>query len=137
MKLPNFKRLSFSDYPKEYKSLIDQLSYTINNGFESLFNALQNNISIRDNLFASVKDFSVSVTAAGVPSAATAIVISNQNPIDGLIVIKATNQTNSTVYPTGGIWVSYNQTGSKVSITNVSGLPANNNFTLRVIAFLT
>lgn len=136
-RLASFKRLYKVDFAKEYQGLVDQLSFTINNGFESLFNALNNNISIRDNLLAAVKDVSVTVDSAGNPAGTTSFGISNANPIDGTMVIRATNKSSTTVYPTSGIFVSYTQSGNSITITNVTGLPANIPFIIRIVAFLT
>src|SRR5271165_5097735 len=114
MKLPAYKRLFYNDFPQEAQKIIEQLSYTINNGFEGLFNVINNNISLRDNLFVSVRDITVNVDATGKPTSTAVFSVDNNNPIDGTQVIKATNQTNSQTYPTSGIFLSYSQNGNKV-----------------------
>lgn len=137
MKLPSFKRLYYTDYPKENQELVEQMSYTINNGFESINDTLDNNVSLRDNLFATVRDVDVSTDASGNPTSTAAFSVDNSNPIDGLTVIKHTNKTNSLGYPTSGISISYTQSGTKVTINNVTGLIPNNVYSLRVVAYLT
>jgi len=117
---------------------VDQLSYTINNSFESLFDVMANNISIRDNLLATVTDINITVDATGKPTPAAAVKISNSNPIDGITVIRAVpTTTSSPAVPTAGVWVSYSQNGSKVTLSNIAGLPANVPFTIRLIVYLT
>lgn len=137
MKIPSFKRLVYTDFPQQYQQLVEQLSYTVNNSIESITQALTNNISLRDNLLTSVKDVTLQVDANGIPLSTASFAIGNTNTIDGLQVIRAINNTNSTVFPSAGIFVSYAQSGSKITILNVTGLPANNLFSLRIVAWLT
>lgn len=136
-KLPSFKRIFYTDFPKDYQSLVEQLSYTINQGFDALFNALNNNLTLNDNLAVTVKDITVSVNATGTPTSSTGFTVSNSNTIAGVQVIKATNNTNPTIYPTSGVFITYTQSGNLITINNIAGLPANNQFTLRVVAYLT
>lgn len=129
MKLPNFKRLFYTDFPKDYQSLIEQLSYTVNNAFDGIFSALNNNISLRDNILSVVKDLTLTVNANGIPLSTAAFSIgTNTKPIDGLIIIKATSINNNTIVPTSGVFATYSQNGSTVTLTNITGLPANSLF---------
>lgn len=137
MKLPSFKRLFYTDFEADFQALVEQLSNTINQGFETLYNALNNNLTLSDNLAASVKDVTLSVDSTGRPTSPTAFTISNSNTISGLQVLKATNNTNATVYPTGGIFITYTQSSNQITINNITGLPVNNQFSIRVVAFLT
>lgn len=137
MKIPSFKRIVYTDFPNQFQQLVEQLSYTINNGFENIQNVLNNNVSLRDNFYASVKDVTLTVNSAGVPLSTAAFSIDNSNPVDGLYVIRAINNTNASVFPTSGIFISYTQSGAKVTINSITGLPANNSYTIRVIAYLT
>ncbi len=136
-KLPAYKRLYYNDFPKEAQETIEQLSYTVNNAFEGIFGALNKNINIRDNLAVSIRDVTVNVDDKGVPLSTLTFGVDNTNPIDGVLVIRALNQTDKNVFPTGGIFVTYSQTGTKVTINNITGIPANNTFLVRIIAFLT
>lgn len=136
-KLPAYKRIYYNDFAKEAQETIEQLSYTVNNAFEGIFNSLNKNINIRDNLAVSVRDVTVNVDANGVPLSTLTFGVDNNNPIDGILVIRALNQTNNNVFPTGGIFITYSQTGTKITINNITGLLPNNTFLVRVIAFLT
>ncbi len=136
-KLPSYKRLYYNDFPEEAQETIEQLSYTVNNAFEGIFSALNKNINIRDNLAVSVRDITVNVDANGIPLSTLTFGVDNNNPIDGVLVIRALNQTNNNVFPTGGIFISYTQNGTKITVNSITGLPINNTFLVRVIAFLT
>lgn len=137
MKVPSLRRLYYTDFEQQYQKLVEQMSYTINTSFESIIQALNNNISIRDNLLASVRDVTLTVDATGTPTSTSVFSIDNSNPIDGLMIIRAASIAKTTVYPTGSIFITYVQNGSVVTIANVTGLPANVQFTVRILAFLT
>lgn len=102
-----------------------------------ILTSLNNNLTLEDNFLATVNTITVSVDSTGTPTSTSAFSVKNNNPIDGLIVLSALNQTSSIVYPTGGIFISFTQSGSKVTITNITGLPTNNTFNIKIVAFLT
>lgn len=136
MKLPSFKRLYDQDFKEEDKDLIRQLAVSINSGIEVLYEALNKKVSMRDNVSCTVKDFTVTVDSAGKPLNRTSFSLDASNvTIDGCQVIRATNNSNSAVFPSAGIFLTFTQTNSGVEIQHVTGIPANNQFTLRVIAY--
>lgn len=137
MKLQSFKRLDKSDYPEKYQDLIDTLSQSLNIAIEDIYNALSNQISITDNIYCNVKDIQVKVDASGNPTTTTTFAIdSSINALKGLSVIKVDNITSTTVYPTGGITITYTlNNAQQVQIKNITGLPANNTFQLRIVAW--
>jgi len=135
MKLPSFKRLFSSDFPAAYKQLIDTLSSSLNNGVDLLYQALNNQISLRDNINCTVKDITLSVDANGTPSQNSTIKLNNTNKVEGCIVISALNQTSSAVYPSGAVFISFTQTSNTLNINNVNGLQAGQSYTLRIVAF--
>lgn len=136
MKIPNFRRIFYTDYPQDQQPLIQKLSVTINNGFENPYNALQNNISLADNIACTVKQVTLTVDSTGTPTTATSFSVTTTGTLTGLTVMAATNQTTATVYPTGNPFISYTQNSQLITITNVAGLPANNSFLLTIVAWI-
>lgn len=136
MKLPNFKRLVYNDFTKDFQDLIEQLSYSINNPIESIISVLTNNVSLRDNIFCNVKDLEVTVDSNGVPLATAALTITNANPIDGMVVLRAISPSNANLTTNGGVFLNYTQNGAKVTVSKVTGIPANQLFSLRIVVFL-
>lgn len=134
MKISSIPKLVKTDYPKEMQDAIEQLSYTINPLIDALTSLANNNISIADNLSSVVKTVIVTVTADGTPTGTTGFNLGKSNVILGLQVKKAVNNTNEIIYPTGGVWISYTQSGSQIIVNNVKGLPAGNQFALTVQA---
>lgn len=135
MKLPSFKRLLSSDFEKTFQKLVDQLSLSLNNGIDIIYTALANNLTLRDNLRATIKDVNVIVDANGKPTQTTAFTLDSTARVDLVMVGLALNQTNSSIYPSGGVLVSGVQTTNIYTINNVTGLQANNNYLLRIVAF--
>lgn len=136
MRLPSSKRITKTDYDKKYQDLIDTLSYTINYQLESLFEALNNGSSLTDNLKCTSKSVTLQVDATGRPLSTTSFSLDVPGRIAGIECIRATNSTNSGVYPTSAPFVSFNQPNNNIiTITNVTGLQAGNTYVLRLIAW--
>lgn len=115
--------------------MVERLSYSINIFADNINAALNKNISLQDNIQCTVKSFNIEVDSVGKPKNPTAFTLTSTGKLTGITVLTAINQTNSNIYPTGTPFISYNLNNTIVSITNVAGLPANNVFTLTVVAY--
>lgn len=135
MILQGFRRLFKQDYPQESQKLVDQLSNSLNIGIETLYTCLNKNASLKDNIKCTVKDVPVIVNASGNPTTATSFSLDISGQIIGTQVIYAINTSNSAIYPTGGIFLSFAQNTNGILITNITGLPANQPFTIRIVAY--
>lgn len=135
MKIPLFKRIYKSDYEKDQQDLIEKLSFSINVGMENFQGVLNNRTSLQDNIQCTLKSFNVTVDANGKPTNTSAFTLTSLGTLSGIVVLSAVNQTNSTVYPTSAPFISFNVNSNLVSITNIAGLPAGNNFLITVVAF--
>lgn len=136
-KLKSYRRIITSDFDPEYKKIIENLGSNINDGFADLFFAVNGRLSLRDNLYCTVKDVDVIVNAAGNPVVRTVFTTINPTvPVLGISVISAVNQENSSVYPTGYPFISYTQVdGGGVLINNITGLQPNQRYTIRLVAW--
>ncbi len=133
MKLPNFLRLNKGDYPAESRGIIDKLAGSLNIAIESLYNLANNRISKRDNINCVVRDITVIVDSFGIPTTSVGIFLGNiVTKVDGASVDFAENQTNASVYPNAAPFITYTQNGQTFQINHIAGLPANNQFLLRV-----
>lgn len=136
MKLPSWRRIFTTDYDKQYQKLIDTLAVSLNNAMDSIFGTLNNNVSLADNIFCDVKMVTVTVNSTGTPVQGLAFTLSNvTTPLTGVQVINALNNTKSTIYPTSQPFISYTQSGQTITINNITGLQANNNYTLTIVAY--
>lgn len=134
MKLPSYRRLYKQDFNAEDQALIERLSGSLNINIEVLYDALNKKVSLEDNLFASVRTFNVTVNANGLPITPTSFQIDKLGTIKGLIILNANNITNSNIYPLSGIFITYEQRGQQIIVKHVTGLPADNTFTITVAA---
>lgn len=129
-KLPSFRRLYEQDYPKEFQDLVQQLAVSVNYGFEPIYELLNGKLTFSDNTASLIKDLSVEVDSTGKPKSKTVIKKNGTDRFLGFMVIKTANLTNSSVYPTAGVMISYTETTDSIIIDNVAGLPADNLFNL-------
>lgn len=133
MKLPNFLRINKGDYPVESRNIIDKLAGSLNIAIESLYNLANNRITKRDNLACVVKDVFVTVDALGIPTSPTAIALGTiVQKVDSADVGFAQNQTSPNVFPIATPFITWTQNGQTFEINHIAGLPANNEFLLRV-----
>lgn len=135
MKLPSFRRILKTDYSEEYRGLIETLSYSINGGIEVIYQAFNKAISLRDNVACTVKEIDVVVTATGAVKSKTTFSLDTSNRILGITVLNALNTKNPSILPTSGVFVSFTQENKNIIINNIKGLPADQPFTLTVVAF--
>lgn len=133
MKLPSFKRIVKQDFPADQSKLIDALGFSLNNGIEALYDALNKKVSLRDNMLCNVKDVDVTVDASG--KVVNGGVFNTELPtgILGMQIIKADNLTNTSVYPTSAPWPSYLIVSNGISLLNVTGLQPGNTYKLRIV----
>lgn len=139
MKLPNYKKLFKQDYAQEYQELVDALAASLNIGIETLYNALNKRLTFRDNFAVTIKDVEVTVNASGIPTTSTGFSIDANQRVDGLDVWRVDNLTNTTAYPTGGVFITWTQgtaqTANAVTINHVTGLVTGNKYRIRVVAY--
>lgn len=135
MKLPSFKRLIKTDFQEEFQALVDTLSTSLNVGIESLYDAINRKLTLRDNVACVVKELDIAVTSTGIPKVSTAFPVDIPNRIDGLMVMNATNLTNPGTYPTSGVFISWSQTQTGILIKHITGLQADQTYRIRIVAF--
>lgn len=135
MKLPSYKRLIKDDYPKEDQPLVDSLSFSINSGFDSLFNLANKNISFKDNIANTFSIVQVTVDSSGIPTRTVSYPLSLTTSVDGTQVISAISATNSPIYATSTPFITGSKNQNNFIIQHVSGLPANVPFNLTIITY--
>jgi len=135
-KIPGFRRLYKQDFKPEYGDLIDGLSPALNTGVEVLYQALNKGLDLVNNFKCTVKDITVTVNSAGVPKSIASLSLDVKNStVIGCQVISAQNNTDSTVFPTGQPFISFSQKSDVLIINHISGLQADNQYTLKIICW--
>jgi hypothetical protein len=92
-------------------------------------------VDLTNNLFCTVRVVDVVVDSNGIPVSRTTVSLNNTQPVIGCIVLQATNQTNTAIYPSGAPFVSFTQLDQALLINHITGLQPNNRYTLRIVAF--
>jgi hypothetical protein len=134
-KLSGYRRIVKTDYPDEYKSLVDQLSVSINNGFDTLYNALNGKLNFYDNISSTIAEVRLTVDIDGFPLQKTQFKLrGDQTTIEGILVLNAVGYNNSNLYPSSGVAVSYSAGNGLVTIDNVKGLYPNKVYVLKLLA---
>lgn len=133
-KLSSYRRIVKNDYQDEYKPLVDQLSVSINNGFDTLFNALNGKLNFYDNIASTIAEIRISVDSNGFPLQRTQFKLSgNQTNVEGILVLKISGYNNPTLYPTSGLALSYTFDNGLVTITNIKGLETNKIYSIKLL----
>ena len=132
--MKSYSRIITNDFDAEDQPLVESLGGTINESFNSLYSALSNRLTFEENFLCTVREVEVTLGANGVPLNRTSFVLSNDLPVKGTIVLSTTNRTSPTVFPTSAPFVSFTQNGNLLFIDHVTGLQANNRYTIRVLA---
>lgn len=135
MKLGSFRRIYKQDFPQDQQNLAEQLGTTMNDAFDQLFDALNNNISFKDNMQCTIAEFTVTVDSGGVPKQTTSIKLnSKQTSVEGVFVIGAVGANDPTILPNTGVFVSAVKSGNFLSIQNIKGIAPNTTFKIKIIA---
>jgi hypothetical protein len=135
MKLPSYRRIFKTDYAEEYQSLVEKLAVSINYGFDTLYDALNQKLNFQDNIASTIAEFSVTVDGDGKPTQKTQFKLnSSQSTVQGIIVLNCYGSKDTTVLPYGGIFVSFEKNEKFVNINNIKGLTANIPYTIKLLA---
>jgi hypothetical protein len=147
MQLGSYRRIYKQDYKPEAQDVIDTLSVTVNDSFESVYSALTNNLNFADNFNCTIATFTTTVSSTGTPNNPVTIKLNTfQKTVTGIFVINAV-ASKSGINPTGGVLLGYtinNNTGTQqnnvnksnpltVTINGVFGIPASQEFTITAI----
>lgn len=135
MKLPLYRRIFKSDYSEDDQTLVEKMSVSINNGFDTLFELSNKKISLKDNVDCTVKTLTLAVDANGIPTTPTAFSLDTTSRIGGISVYRVDNLTNTQIYPTGAPFVSFSQTDRGVTINHITGLQPNYQWQISVVAY--
>lgn len=135
-KLPTLRRLFKNDFKPEYSELVEKLIVSINNGFDNIYDALNNKITLKNNILCTVKDVNVRVLSNGIPIIPLIINVGFNNNINVVTVGKIDNITTPTIYPSSGVTISWEQTSPGfLRINHVTGLSEGQSYNIRLVVY--
>lgn len=134
-KLAGYRRLIKTDFAEEYQPLIEQLGVSINNGFDTIFNALNGKLSFVDNIASTVTEFKVSVKADGTPQQETQFKLQgSQTNLIGLLVLNVSGADDPNLRALSGLAISYTPNNGIVTVNNIKGLEPGKAYKIKVLA---
>jgi hypothetical protein len=124
----NLTRIIAEDFPEKYQDLLSKLLYKINASTEETSNALNNGLTVADNL--SGQETELTVTAP----------VSSTNPIyfksnlkgNCRMIICGSAQTISGTPPTGTPFFTFEMSGANIKVTNITNLTSGSRYLLRI-----
>jgi len=136
-KLSSYRRIITNDFEEEEQPLVEQLSVSLNQAFNQVYYALNGRISLVDNIQCTVAALNIIVDSTGKPTSQTSFKLTGgaDYSIIGCQVIRAENQTNPAIYPTGQPFISFTQNSGSLYINNITSLQANQRYSILVVAY--
>lgn len=129
------KRLVKEDFSKKDQELIGKVAGVLNPALAQITLILNKGLTISD-LNTQTKDLTLQVDADGNPISEVSFASALGGKCGMLQVGRAQNLTDSTVYPSGGHSVSFSEKNGQIIINNITGLPVNYKWLIRVIAYV-
>lgn len=134
MATTQFKRIVIEDFNDEERKLVSKLAYIINDAFDIITYSLNKGLSIKDNLKQDITTLTVTVDANGKPKIPSSLKYVLSSNCQGIIVIRAINSTNPSIFPEQTPFVNFTQNSPGIlTIDNISGLQANQEYKLTLI----
>lgn len=134
-KLSGYRRLIKTDFAQEYQPLIEQLGVSINNGFDTVYNALNGKLNFTDNILSTIAEFKVTVNSDGTPQQTTQFKLDkNQSNLIGLLVLTISGVDDPNLRATSGLAISYTPNSGIVTINNIKGLETGKAYNIKVLA---
>lgn len=135
-KLPTLRRLFKGDFKPEHGELVDKLITSINNGFDNVYDALNNKITLKNNILCDIKDFSIQVNSSGIPTNALVLNVSFASTVSIVSVGKITNSSNPQSFPAGGVTITWEQESAGfIKIKHITGLTSGETYSIRVVIY--
>lgn len=124
------RRIVSEDFPQKYNDLLDKLLYPINSMIDSVSSALNNGLTIADNMSAQETVLTVSAPLTEPIFFKSSL----RGPCRGIICIQAEIVGNGSPV-TGQPFFTFENSGTQIKVTNITNLVAGTRYNLRIYAF--
>lgn len=129
-KLGIIKKLLENDFPRKYSDLVPNMFYAINDFIDQVSFALNRNLTFSDNF--AVIDTEIEVTGNG---AGATVRWPYATPCKGAMVLRVINNSSTSALLSTAPFIEFESTVGQITIKNITGLAANNKYTVRVVFF--
>lgn len=123
------KKIRFEDFDANYKDIIEKIGFAFNPFSDEVYQLLSGNIDT-SNLNRQIVNVSVQTDATGALINPPQVKLTVNGKVQGLNVINAVNQINSSTYPVSAPFVSFSTNAKTLSISNVTGLQPSSQYLL-------
>ena len=130
---PNFKKITTEDFPPDQQQNIGKLAFPINSFSEQVRNLFDGNVDFL-NLNQELVTVKITVNGSGIPTTSNKVKSNLRTKAAGYVCIRAFNLTNSANYPTSTPFINFTQSGNIVTINQISGLVANEKYSLVLLS---
>jgi hypothetical protein len=134
MQVSFLRRLVKEDFPQQYKDVVGKIGSILNPALEQISLCLHNNITWTDNFAATVINIAVTVDANGIPTNPTTFLSKLPSQTLHCFVTRALSASNpGGSFVTSAPFVDFVDNNGTVTVSHVTGLPANTTFNLTMI----
>lgn len=131
-KLGQLKRISADDFDKKDRDFVNRLAFVLNPFLTALASALDNSLTIEDNLVLSYQD--IEFTAPITPAKSVSVLSSLSVLVRGLEIIRVDNLDSPTAVLLGAPFLEFtNGDGKQIIITNSLGFVPGARYRVRVV----
>jgi len=130
-RVPDLKRVVAEDFKPEDRPLVQKLGFIINSFHEQVRSTLNKNIN-SDNLAREIKTLTFSTGETGQPLNTLTFRSNLTNSIVGINILRLTITSNNQSFPSQMPLISFSQNENLVTINNIAGLEAGNEYQMVV-----
>lgn len=135
-KLPTLKRLFKNEFKPEYSDLVEKLIVSINNGFDNIYDSLNNKITLKNNMLCDIKDVEASVSPSGDLLNDINLYLTFNNNVNSVVIGMVQNKTTPVLYPKNGVTVIWEPVSQGIiKIKHISGLQEGSIYNIRLVIY--
>ena len=135
-KLPTLKRLFKNEFKPEYSDLVEKLIVSINNGFDNIYDSLNNKITLKNNMLCDIKDVETSVSLSGDLLNDINLYLTFKNNVNSVVIGMVQNKTTPGLYPKNGVTVIWEPVSQGIiKIKHISGLQEGSIYNIRLVIY--
>jgi hypothetical protein len=129
MKIQIPKKLRAEDFDSNSQDLINKIAFIYNSFCDEVFQTLNGGVDY-NNLNRQISQVTITLDSSGALVNPPSIKLNLKTKVLGINVISATNQVNSSTYPTAAPFVNWTLNAGILNIAHVSGLQNGSKYTL-------
>lgn len=131
-KVPDLKRITAEDFPKDDQELVKKLGFVINSFHEQTRDALNRNVNF-ENLAQEIKTLSFSTNETGQPLNPPSFKSTLNSRVQGILPIRTVITSSNTASAAENPIITWSQAINVITITNIGGLLPETGYELTIL----